>query len=76
MVTDYLASSFADLTAPTYAAELNADIEQIAAGERERLAVLRAFWSRFESVLRPVPAPALRVVAEHKPIVLRPAEEV
>ena len=74
VVADYLAASFADLTSSQSAAELNADIDRIAAGERERLDVLRAFWSRFGGTLRP--APAVRVAAEHKPIVLRPAEEV
>lgn len=74
VLADYLASSFADLTAPPYAAELNADIERIAAGERERLDVLRTFWSRFGGMLRP--APVVRAAVEHKPIVLRPAEEV
>jgi len=74
VVADYLAASFADLTSSQSAADLNADIDRIAAGERERLDVLRAFWSRFASVLRPVPAP--HAIGEHKPIVLRPAEEV
>jgi len=74
VIADYLAVSFADLTAPPYSAELNADIERIAAGQRERLNVLRAFWSRFGDALRP--APVVRAAVEHKPIVLRPVEEV
>lgn len=74
VIADYLAASFADLTSSQSDADLNADIDRIAAGQRERLDVLRAFWSRFGSVLRPPPAP--RTIGEHKPIVLRPAEEV
>lgn len=74
VVADYITATVADLTAPEYAAELTADIERIAVGERARIDVLRAFWSRFGDALHPVPAQ--RVVGEHKPIVLRPAEEV
>jgi len=74
VVADYLAASFADLTSSHYAAELDADIDRIAEGEQERLEVLHSFWSRFGSLLRPTPAP--RAIGEHKPIVLRPAEEV
>ncbi|MFZ2880716.1 MAG: DNA topoisomerase [Phototrophicaceae bacterium] len=78
VMADYLAASFADLTSSHYAAELVADIDRIAAGEQERLEVLHRFWARFGSALRPPPAP--RTIegrsTEHKPIVLRPAEEV
>ena len=72
VVADYLAASFADLTSSQSAAELNADIDHIATGERERLDVLRAFWSRFGGALSP---DSTQRVVEHKPIVLRPAEE-
>jgi len=70
----YLAEAFGELTSPAYAAGLAADLERIALGERERLDMLRAFWSRFAEALRPIPVP--RSIAEHKPIVLRPVEEV
>jgi len=74
VLAGYLAAAFGDLTSPAYAAELTADIDRIGAGERDRLTVLRTFWSRFGETLRPTPA--VRVAAEYKPIVLRPAEEV
>src|SRR5690606_37075842 len=48
-----LIASFDDLTSPTYAAEINAEIAGIAAGERSRLDVLSTFWSRFGATLRP-----------------------
>lgn len=73
----WLAEAFDELTLPAYAAQLHADIARITSGENERLAVLRAFWSRFGEVLKPASnevepsAPA----AAHKPIVLRPIEE-
>jgi len=73
-VAQYLTESFDDLTSPGCAAGLAADLERIASGERERLDVLHTFWSRFAEALRPIPVP--RAIAEHKPIVLRPAEEV
>lgn len=77
-VSAYLAETFAELTSPTYATQLNGAIASIASGERERLDVLHTFWSRFGDALRPVspandtPTPA----AAHKPIVLRPVKEV
>jgi DNA topoisomerase-1 len=73
-VAAYLAAHFGELTAPAFSREWAADLEGIASGERQRADVLRAFWQRFGGILRP--APAMRVAAEHKPIVLRPAEEV
>jgi DNA topoisomerase-1 len=78
MVSAYLADTFDDLTSPANAAELHADIARIASGERERLEVLRAFWSRFGEVLKPASnrVEASTPAAAHKPIVLRPVEEV
>lgn len=73
-VVAYLAEHFGELTAPAFAREWAANLERIASGERQRADVLRAFWERFGATLRPVPA--VRVAAEHKPIVLRPVEEV
>lgn len=73
-VAAYLAEHFGELTAPAFVREWAADVERIASGERQRVEVLRAFGERFGGILRPVPA--VRVAAEHKPIVLRPAEEV
>ncbi len=72
----YLKASFDDLTSPTCAADLHADITRIASGEESRLDMLRTFWTRFERALRPTPAPSSHTVDEHKPVVLRPAEEV
>jgi DNA topoisomerase-1 len=73
-VAAYLAEHFGELTASAFAREWAADLERIASGERQRADVLRAFWQRFGGTLRPVPA--VRVLAEHKPIILRRAEEV
>lgn len=73
-VTAYLAEHFGELTAPAFARKWAADLEGIASGERQRVDVLYDFWERFGGTLRP--APAVRAAAEHKPIVLRPAEEV
>jgi len=70
----YLAEHFGELTALAFAHEWAADVHRIASGERQRIEVLHAFWQRFGATLRP--APAVRASAEHKPIVLRPAEEV
>jgi DNA topoisomerase I len=77
-VSTSLADAFDDLTSPAYAAELHADITRIASGERERLDVLHAFWSRFGEVLKPAvkEVEASTPAAAHKPIVLRPVEEV
>ncbi len=78
MMSAYLADTFDDLTSPANAAQLHADIARIASGERERLEVLRAFWSRFGEVLKPASTKveASTPAAAHKPIVLRPVEEV
>jgi DNA topoisomerase-1 len=73
-VAAYLPAHFGELTSPAFAREWAADLERIASGERQRVDVLSAFWDRFGGVLRP--APTVRAAAEHKPIVLRPAEEV
>ena len=72
----YLTSTFDALTSLDYAAELNTEIARIAVGEQSRLDVLRAFWRRFEAALRLTPAPSFRTAGEHKPVVLRPAEEL
>ncbi len=73
-VAAYLAATFGELTAPTFASECTVEVQRIASGEGQRVEVLRAFWERFGAILRP--APPVRVAGEHKPIVLRPAEEV
>lgn len=77
VLAHYLTSTFADLTSPAWAADLRAEISSIASGERERRAVLRAFWSRFGEALRPMSAPyrPSGFASKHKPIVLRPVEE-
>ena len=72
-LVSYLVKSFDELTSPSFAAELTADLERIASGERERLDVLHDFWARFSDTLCPISVQ--RVVGEHKPIVLRPVEE-
>ncbi len=74
-VAVYLADNFGELVSPAYFREQAADLERIASGERQRGEVLCAFWEHFGGILRPTPI--VRAVAvEHKPIVLRPAEEV
>jgi DNA topoisomerase-1 len=70
-----LIASFDDLTSPNYAAEIYAEIAGIAAGERSRLDVLDTFWSRFGATLRPAVPSSLRIVGEHKPVVLHLVEE-
>lgn len=76
VLADYLTSTFDDLTSPAWAAALHAEISGIASGERERLVVLRAFWSRFGEALRPMSPLSVTSapVIAHKPIVLRPVE--
>ena len=60
--------------------ELEFGIERIAAGEKTRIDVLRAFWERCEDDLRAVVQPAPTqpapkdVTGEHKPVTLRPVE--
>jgi DNA topoisomerase-1 len=76
IVSAWLMEAFNELTSPDYAAQLHADIARIASGERERLEVLRAFWSRFGDTLLPSAPPESSAPAAHKPIVLRPVEEV
>ncbi len=71
----YLTETFGSLASRDYAAEVNTELDRIASGERERLDVLRAFWSRFGAALRPISASPLHPAGEHKPVVLRPAEE-
>lgn len=72
---NYLVEAFDNLSSLTYAAEINAEIAGIAAGERSRLEVLHAFWSRFGATLRPAAPSSPRIVGEHKPVVLHPVEE-
>jgi DNA topoisomerase IA len=78
VLAEYLAAAFDELTSPAYAAQLHAGLAQITLGERERLEVLRAFWSRFGEALKPESkkVEASTPAAAHKPIVLRPVEEV
>jgi DNA topoisomerase-1 len=76
IVSDYLVNTFDELTSPAYVAQLHAEIAHVASGERGRLEVLRAFWSRFGDTLLPSAPPESSAPAAHKPIVLRPIEEV
>lgn len=45
---DYLTAHFALVFAVDYTARLEAELDQVAAGERTRLAVLRGFWAIFQ----------------------------
>jgi DNA topoisomerase-1 len=78
IVSAWLADAFDTLTSPAYAAQLHREIASIALGERQRLEVLRAFWSRFSAVLKPASNEnaASTLAVAHKPIVLHPVEEV
>jgi DNA topoisomerase-1 len=78
VLAEYLSAAFNELTSPAYAARLHTGIAQIALGEHERLEVLRAFWSRFREALKPESkkVEASTPAVAHKPIVLRPVEEV
>ena len=73
-LSTYLTETFNELAYPLKVGELHADMIRIESGKETRLDVLRAFWSRFGDALRP--APVVRAAVEHKPIVLRPVEEV
>jgi DNA topoisomerase-1 len=73
-LSTYLTETFNELAYPLKVGELHADIIRIESGKETRRDVLRTFWLRFGDTL--CPTPAVRTAAEHKPIVLRPAEEV
>lgn len=76
-LAEYLGATFGELTSSEYRAELATDIERIAAGEGSRIEVLNTFWARFGGALRlPETTPTDRAIGEHKPVILRPAEEV
>jgi DNA topoisomerase-1 len=75
---DFLTAHFADVLAYDYTARLESQLDQIAAGDSTRLAVLRAFWDGFNPQLGKATEYALaQVKARHtpKPLMLRPAEE-
>jgi DNA topoisomerase-1 len=75
---DFLTAHFADVLAYDYTARLESQLDQIAAGDSTRLAVLRAFWDGFNPQLGKATEYALaQVKARHtpKPLMLHPAEE-
>ena len=71
----YLVANFGELVAPAFAREWTAELARVASGERQRVDALRAFWQRFGGLLRSTPS-IPTVVVQHKPVVLRPVEEV
>ena len=71
----WAAARFPSVVSESAVAELERDLEHVAAGERGRVEVVRAFWERLVGDVRSAATPA-RTVWEHKPVVLRPAEEV
>ncbi|MBN8638503.1 MAG: hypothetical protein J0M07_24535 [Anaerolineae bacterium] len=74
-LANYLIANFGELVAPAFAREWTAELGRVASGERQRVEVLRAFWSRFGGTLRTISStPTIGVPP--KPIVLRPVEEV
>lgn len=57
-------------------AQLDLDLDRIAVGECGRIEVVRNFWERLMADVRPIIVPpSIHAVGEHKPVVLRPAEE-
>lgn len=57
----YIAENFDELTDTTFAAELAADIERIAAGEITRAELVTSFWSRFGESLTSADKPLTTV---------------
>jgi DNA topoisomerase-1 len=74
-LANYLVANFGELVAPAFAREWTAELARVASGERQRVDALRAFWQRFGGLLRSTPS-IPTVVVQHKPVVLRPVEEV
>lgn len=73
----WLNEHFPSVVSDSAVARLDLDLELIAVGERGRVEVLRAFWERLSTDAYPTAAPQpIRAVDEHKPVVLRPSEEV
>jgi DNA topoisomerase IA len=73
----WLMDRFPSVVSENAVTDLDLDLDRIAAGERGRVDVVRAFWERLGADARPTesaPEP-MRTVAEHKPVVLRPVEE-
>jgi DNA topoisomerase-1 len=77
VLADYLADTFDELSSINHAHELHAAITSIAVGEQSRLDLLRAFWSRCGEVLKPASKEVeASTRTAHKPVLLRPVEEV
>lgn len=73
----WLNERFPSVVSERDVARLDLDLELMAVGERGRVEVVRDFWERLTADARPTALPqSIRAVGEHKPVVLRPAEEV
>ena len=75
---DFLTAHFADVLAYDYTARLEDQLDRIAAGNTNRLEVLRTFWDGFNPRLSKATEYALaQVKTRHmpRPLTLRPAEE-
>lgn len=73
----WLNERFPSVVSERDVARLDLDLELVAVGERGRVEVVREFWERLTADARPTAVPqSIRAVGEHKPVVLRPAEEI
>ncbi|MCK6580771.1 MAG: DNA topoisomerase [Anaerolineae bacterium] len=73
----WLNERFPSVVSERDVARLDLDLELIAVGERGRVEVVRDFWERLTADARPTAVlQSIRAVGEHKPVILRPAEEV
>ncbi len=65
-LTDYLMGGFATLLADDYTARMESTLDEIAAGQREELDVLQAFWGEFQPLLRGAAAEISSLPAQEK----------
>jgi len=70
----FLSAHFADVLADHYTAQLETQLDEVAAGRSTRLDVLRAFWQGFQPQLAQAAASVV-TPTPLKPLMLRPAEE-
>jgi DNA topoisomerase I len=76
-LAEWLNERFPSVVSERDVARLDLDLELMAVGERGRVEVVRDFWERLTADARPTAVlQSIRAVGEHKPVILRPAEEV
>jgi DNA topoisomerase-1 len=69
---DYVTGAFPQVFDYGYTADLEAQLDRVAAGETSQLAVLRAFWAVFQPQLHEA---GTQVAQGSRPVVLHPAAE-